>query len=419
MKKSTVLIGKGARAVARIKGGGSALPGLITEKIDPGFLANVLSDLPLGMVVVSGTNGKTTTTKMVVELLESYGLKVFTNRTGSNFTRGVVSSLLGEIRNFKLNADIAVLELDEAHAVQFVHQVKPTYALLLNVLRDQLDRFSEIDKTAKLLSEIARNTTGGIVLNRDDPRIAALAENADIPVKYFGYKSNLADKFPNDDELHTKKSTKIASKSKTDVELTDFSNRQATYDIDGKSFTTPLLLRGAHNTLNAAAALAITRMVLGKKVNNEKLMSALSQVKPAFGRGESVVINGQELEMILVKNPAGFRIAIAGQYDPNMAVMISINDHFADGRDVSWLYDVDFTAMKEVSVVSGIRAYDMALRLQYDDIKVGLIEPDLRKALSKFLSDNSDKPKQIYCTYTTMLKLRKLIGAIVKIEDAL
>ena len=123
-KLYTVLLGKTVRYIARLRGGGSALPGLFVERIDPSFVRDTLAQLPHGVVLVSGTNGKTTTTKMVVELLESQGMTVFTNRTGSNFVRGVAAALLGEVENDgKLHADIAVLELDEAHAVHFVNQL--------------------------------------------------------------------------------------------------------------------------------------------------------------------------------------------------------------------------------------------------------------------------------------------------------
>jgi len=120
-KPLVTVIGKTVKNIAKLRGGGSALPGLVVERIDPNFVSDTLSQIPMGIVVISGTNGKTTTTKMVTELLEGQGLKVFTNRTGSNFTRGVAAALLSEINIYgKLHADIAVLELDEAHAVNFV-----------------------------------------------------------------------------------------------------------------------------------------------------------------------------------------------------------------------------------------------------------------------------------------------------------
>ena len=175
----STLIGKTVKQAARLRGGGSALPGLVIEKIDPGFIARTLAQIPRGVVVISGTNGKTTTTKIVVELLEAAGLKVFTNRTGSNFSRGVAAALLGEVdMRGRLDADIAVLELDEAWAVKFVQLVPPRYSLLLNVMRDQLDRFGEIDTAAGFLAKIAQATTDTVVLNRDDPRIYRLHQKA-------------------------------------------------------------------------------------------------------------------------------------------------------------------------------------------------------------------------------------------------
>ena len=147
------LLGQGIRYLTTLRGGGSAFPGLVMERLHPGFVAEELAKLPHGVVLISGTNGKTTTTKMAVQLLRSQGYKVFTNRTGSNFVRGVAAALLGEMSlTGRLDADVAVLELDEAHAVHFVKQVKPRHALLLNVMRDQLDRFGEIDTTRRMLA---------------------------------------------------------------------------------------------------------------------------------------------------------------------------------------------------------------------------------------------------------------------------
>ena len=182
----TTVLGKTVRQVARLRGGGSALPGLFVEKIDPDFVARTLKHLPRGIAIISGTNGKTTTTKMVVELLRGQGLNVFTNRTGSNFTRGVAAALLSEVDIYgNLDADIAVLELDEAYAVHFVHAISPNYCLLLNVMRDQLDRFGEIDATAKLLHTVAAHATNGVVVNRDDPRLGSRAFAIDVTAKLW------------------------------------------------------------------------------------------------------------------------------------------------------------------------------------------------------------------------------------------
>ncbi|MDR1196919.1 MAG: MurT ligase domain-containing protein [Candidatus Nomurabacteria bacterium] len=420
MKKTTIILGKLVRAASRLRGGGSALPGLVVEKVDPSFLSEVLSRLPFGVAVVSGTNGKTTTTKMVTELLESQGLRVFTNRTGSNFTRGVISAILGEMRGFKFNFDIAVLELDEAHAVRFVKQIKPKYALLLNVFRDQLDRFGEIDKTAKLLTEVAKNTTSAVILNKEDPLIAAIACSLPraVKVKFFGYSQKLSKYFPNDDELLGKAKLK-KSVVKPEVELTDFNDQKVFYSIEHKSYSTSMKITGAHNLFNAAGALALTQAILSKKTDIEKLLKTLSQMQAAFGRGEVLLIDGKKIELILVKNPSGFRLSLLSQYSRDADTMIAINDQYADGRDMSWLWDVDFSKLKSVEVVTGIRAYDMALRLKYDDVEFTDVETDVNKALGKFLSHDPNKPKQIFCTYTAMLQIRKLLSKLDKVERAL
>lgn len=423
MKKSTVLIGKLTRLLARLRGGGSAFPGLVVERYDPNFLSDVLRDLPHGVVVISGTNGKTTTTKIVTELLAASGFKVFTNRTGSNFTRGVISALLGEIRGFTFDADIAVLELDEAHAVQFVRQVQPDYVLLLNVLRDQLDRFGEIDKTAKLLEITAQSARRGVVLNRDDPLVVGISGALSAcDISFFGYNPALSDKFPSDEELH-KERVGLPVEAETtrhiaDVELESFTQRQAVYRIGATSYGASLLLDGSHNILNAAAALALVRMVMGRDADTDHLIRALEKVQPAFGRGESIAINGVDLELILVKNPSGFRLALLSQLKHDADVMIAINDLYADGRDMSWLWDVDFTPLEQVKVVSGIRAYDMALRLKYDEVPFDLVQTDMATALDRFLSQ-SDRPKQIFCTYTAMLDIRKKLARVTEVEEAL
>lgn len=427
----TILLGKAVRYAARLRGGGSALPGLFVERISPTFVPDTLKQLPRGVVVISGTNGKTTTTKMVVALLESQGLKVFTNRTGSNFVRGIAAALLGEIDiKGKLDADIAVLELDEAHAVKFVEVVPPRYSLLLNVMRDQLDRFGEIDTTARMLEKIAQSTTDTVIANREDNRIrnALTTLSSDTSVRYFGLADNLLSQFPTDDELHADKisTTKTSKKSvptqkstklpDADVLLKDFNQKGAALVISGKNFVTPLKLKGIYNIYNSAAALALVRAIVPNASINS-LLGALSTVTPAFGRGETLSVGGQPLELVLVKNPAGFRLGLESYNPKGYATMIAINDNYADGRDMSWLWDVDFSSLADHAVyVAGIRAYDMALRLQYGEIAVEKVQTELPKALSDFIELHSDMPKRIYCTYTAMLTLRKELAKITRVE---
>lgn len=419
----STVIGKGVRTIARLRSGGSALPGLVVEKIDPGFVPRALRQLPRGVVIVSGTNGKTTTTKMVVSLLESQGLRVFTNRTGSNFIRGVAAALIAEVDTLgRLHADIAVLELDEAHAVHFVRQVPPRYSLLLNVMRDQLDRFGEIDHTAELLRIVANATTDTVVINRDDPRLIAPAFRDGLTphIATYGVSDTLRPLFPSDDTLrdHTTIPDQPALHS-DDVELTGIEGTAITLTYAGIPHDVTLRLKGAYNMQNAAGAVALTRAIARDTLDEPAMLEALSQVKPAFGRGEEISVNGTLCELVLVKNPAGFRLSLAS-FDPEQhATMIAINDDYADGRDMSWLWDVDFDSLERVAMVSGIRGYDMALRLQYDEVPVDAVTTDLAAALQQFLADHADTQKRIFCTYTAMLAIRGILKQYASVERAL
>ncbi len=411
----STIIGKSVKKVAQLRGGGSALPGLVVEKIDPDFIRRTLEDLPQGVVIISGTNGKTTTTKIVVELLESVGMKVFTNRTGSNFSRGVAAALLNEVDiHGKLDADIAVLELDEAWAVKFVKMVQPRFSLLLNVMRDQLDRFGEIDTTAKLLEKIAAATIDTVVLNRDDPRIFAISKKIRAKSVFFGTTSELLQLMPTDDTLKSG-SARANSRVIADVLLSKIDGQRAVFRISDKNALISTQLTGVYNLLNAAAAIALARQIAGNEVTGALLL-ALKNIQPAFGRGETIMLHGVPIELILVKNPSGFRLALLSFARSQAAMMIAINDNYADGRDMSWLWDVDFSKIKAVSTVSGIRAYDMALRLQYDEVPVEKVEPNLTKALDYFIDNNPDEPKQIFCSYTAMTTLRKLLSDKTEVE---
>lgn len=428
---ASIAVGKGCRLLTRLRGGsGSAFPGLVVERLDPHFLARTLGSLPHGVVVVSGTNGKTTTTKMVVELLRGQGLRVFTNRSGSNFTRGVVASLLGEISfTGHLEADIAVLELDEAHAVHFVKAVNPRFSLLLNVMRDQLDRFGEIDTTAGLLRTIAEHTTEAVVLNREDARVAAIADSMQRQrVSYFGLAPQLRHHFPSDDDLHA--STAALAPEDTaeqgqehplpaaEVLLTELGTQRGSFLIGGREVSTDLTVNGAYNTYNAAAALALVRTALGETLDDQALVRSLALVSPAFGRGESLTVEDQALDLVLVKNPAGFRLGLSSFSADGVATMIAINDNYADGRDMSWLWDVSFESLSAggVAMVSGVRSYDMALRLSYDGVEIDTVEPELKSALERFIAAHPGTPKRIFCTYTAMLALRKHLAAYTDVE---
>ncbi len=416
---AAIAVGKATRLATRLRGGGSAFPGLVAERVDPTILASTLGNVRGGIVVVSGTNGKTTTTKMLAAIIRAHGQRVFTNPTGSNFTRGVISSMLGEVPvSGRLQADVAVLELDEWHALQFAKLVRPTHALLLNVARDQLDRFAEIDTTARLLTTLAGQTSDTVVLNRDDSFVARIAK--DLPdqtvARYFGIDPALADDVPALGEADVRFDDAFSPPAAGPRDGLLHPHDARTFSVRfGEEVLGPITLqqRGLAAMINATAAATTARALLDERFRPGTAAEALAAVTPPFGRGEVIDVDGTPLELVLVKNPAGFTVALGTYHDEPVTTMIAINDDYADGQDVSWLYDVSFESLRTngVAITSGVRAYDMAVRLDYDEVPVKVIEPDLEAALSRLLTAYQGQPRRIFCTYTAMMALRRLLAA--------
>ena len=395
---------------------GNALPGLVVEKVFPGYLARAMARLPEGVVVVTGTNGKTTTTKMIATVLDER-LRVLTNDTGSNFVRGAITATVEHASwSGRLPYDVAVFELDEAWAVRFVAQVPPRRALLLNVMRDQLDRFGEIDTTARLLGSVAAATTGHLVLNRDDERVAALAAQTPAAVSYYGVAPELRELFPTDEELYGGPVHLSSLPAAVELRaLPDAAEASCTLRIDGADHDVVLRAEGPHNAQNACGAAAVA---LSFAFDAATVLAGLSRVSPAFGRGQSFDVDGRLVTLQLVKNPAGFRQTLhtLDGVAPPDAIVVAINDDYADGRDVSWLWDVDFTALASLPArrsTAGTRAADMAVRLRYDDVAVDEIEPDLEKAVRAAVGAVAPGRRVVvFSTYTAMWELHAVLQRI-------
>lgn len=399
------------RLIGRMAG---TLPGLIAEKIDPNILSDSLSKLPKGVVVVTGTNGKTTTTKILTEML-SRKYRVLTNPTGSNFTRGIAAAVVSKSTLAgRLNYDIAVIELDEAYAVKFVEKIQPDYSIILNVTRDQMDRFGEIDHTAKLLETVVKKTKKAVVLNADDNRVRPMKLVAPGKVYYFGVSNTLSHIFVNDENLHT--AEKQSRQQTVDAELISLKNELTTFSIGNDTLSVKLNFFGLYNSQNAVAA-SLMANKLG--IDNKQISDALSTTSPAFGRGEIFDLGSNKIIVQLVKNPAGFRQALIGSLSTDSDITcLVINDNYADGRDVSWLWDVEFSQyIKSPTVItSGHRAYDMSVRLAYDDIMVTETISDLGEFVN-YVKNQDKKNIIIFTTYTAMLKLRSMFGKIADLEE--
>ncbi len=426
-KSITILTAKGVLLANRATGSsGSALPGLVAEKISPSLLQDLTRQFDKGVILVTGTNGKTTVVKMIVSLLKDAGYNVFTNKTGSNFTRGILSALIDESSlNGRIDSDIAVLEVDEAYSRIIAEQVKPLATTVTNVMRDQLDRYGEIDKTADLIGDCV-SLSAAAILNADDLPVARLLDRLgpDSTVVYYGVDSSLRSALPTDAELlgNIDESDLPSDTIKKDVVLKSVKPPHISIELEDKEYFTEIELEGVHNALNATAAVATVWHVLGGSLDISKTISALREVKPAFGRGEKIILQDRIVHIALAKNPGGFNQNVRTFIkEKTRVVLILVNDNYADSRDVSWLWDVNLDALKESAptiIVGGSRAYDMALRLQYIGITVDAVETDISLALEEALSaGESTDDITVFPTYTAMLELRKILRNYSKVDD--
>src|SRR5690606_7573000 len=259
-----------------------------------------------------------------------------------------------------------------------------------------------------------------VVLNVDDSYISRIRSQVreGVDVSWFGVDPSCAEVLPELQETDVR-----VSESEGAAALPSSAETTLLVLHDERSFTVtgsgadvgPLTLqqRGLAAMINATAATAMARTVLAERFDPAVTATALSAVTPPFGRGEVIDVDGQPLELVLVKNPAGFTVALGTYGSEPVDTMIAINDNYADGLDVSWLYDVSFESLRERGVVltSGVRAWDMALRLQYDGVPVGHVGPDLVLALEQFLAGQAGRPPRILCTYTAMMHLRRRLAA--------
>jgi len=413
-----IILAKILRKGLRLSGGhGSALPGRIIEQLDPHFLARTLAPLPEGVVVVTGTNGKTTTTHMLVHLLRAQGKRVLTNPSGSNLTRGLISTIVEHSSTSgNLPFDIAVFEVDEAYAPLLARKVPLRLLLALNVMRDQLDRYGELDATATYIAKAAE-LAKTVVVNGNDVLLTAKT-NAHQGRLLFGLASHLLAQLSSEDNLYAK-AQRSAKPQKLDAEIVDFSTTEThamyTLNSGGEQVSGSLPVLGLHNALNACAAIFTTKILI-PPANLKECASELRNFQPAFGRGETLRIEGKDLTVALIKNPSGFTQNLSTFVRPGVgAVLIVINDEYADGRDVSWLWDVQIDKLKNFKgkiFVGGCRRFDMALRLKYAAVPFEVVDTDESDEMMRVILASSQWKEHLLIipTYTAMLAIRKWLG---------
>ena len=412
-----VLVGRAVRAVTRARGGGSALPGYIVNKMAPGFIRDMVAQFEYGIVFVLGSNGKSTTTHMLTEVLRGHGLTVFTNPSGANLPQGISSALLSEVGvTGKIKADIGILEVDEAFALELSKTLLPSTILMLNVQVDQLYRFYETEVVADMMLDTAAIATAHVISNRDDAYLSKIGEILDAAgattpdVTYFGASAELVARSPHglfNAANHREASSDQALPAL--AELDSWDSTGARIRVDGVLADIALPAKGLHYGVDAAAALATAARVLGAEFDLARATAAFSAMTPAYGRGELLDFGQEKVEFVMFKNAASLQLNLDALPAAPEQVMVAIDE---GTPDVSWLYDIDFAQLDHVDVLTGAKAWQFALRLEHDGIPVHAIEPDLKKAveLMRALPTPSTGHKTWIVNYEQMMLARKIIG---------
>jgi lipid II isoglutaminyl synthase (glutamine-hydrolysing) len=381
-----ILIGRLVRLAVRLvrPGGGSALPGLVVSKIAPGLLARTLSKFPEGLVVITGSAGKSTTTKMVVAIARAHGKKVFTNPSTANITQGFFSSIIerSDIAG-RIQGDVAILEMDEGHAAEITKRIKPQHVTVLNVLDDQLDRFVDPLLVRNKLADVAQRATESLILNADDQNILQIFNSIKSQkASWFGLSSQL---ISNSEHGLGNSPTYLAPLPRPipATEVVEFKNSLAKGFVAGEQIEFALPNRGIHFALDAAAALETSRRYLASEFDTKLATKTLSELPPVFARGELTKVNGVDVEFILVQNPMSFQLNLDNLPADQEQIMVAIG---TDVHDPSWLWTVDLKKLPKVDIVSGFNYAEMALRLAYEEIEIDRIEPNLEKAIDDFFA---------------------------------
>ncbi|MFZ7087901.1 MurT ligase domain-containing protein [Curtobacterium sp. RRHDQ10] len=412
-----ILIGRILRALARARGGGSAYPGFIVMKLVPDFLQHVTKQFPNGIVFVLGSNGKSTTTHMISDIMRAHGLRVFTNPSGANLPQGIASALLSEVGlTGRLKADIGILEVDEAFAVELSGILHPSTVTMLNVQVDQLYRFFETERVATMMLDTAATSSRTVVTNHDDQFLDAYVGGPSQRVLRFGASEAIVAAAPNglqnaDDFAGPSQDAGVDAPGATsaDAEVVEHSGDGAVIRFDGTDIPVRLPARGLHYAVDAAAATATASAALGARFSAASVTSAFRSMKPAYGRGERLPIGDESAEFTMFKNAASLQLNLDAFDAAPEQVLMAIDE---GTPDISWIYDIDFSALDHVDVVSGDKAWQIALALEHAGVRIGTVEPDVEKAIRAMqaLGRTSRGTKNFIVNYEIMMIARKALG---------
>lgn len=443
-------------ALRRTGRGGTAAPGLVALQIDPRVVARIASRLTDGAVVVAGTNGKTTTSRLIADMLETSGRTVIHNRSGSNLARGVAATFVehASIRG-EPDGEIAVIEADEAALPEILRLVRPRLLVLNNLFRDQLDRYGELNAISVRWKSTfaALPSSTRLIVDVDDPTLATITADIDAPRTAFGLRAPdfalAALPHAADAALCRKCGAELTYRALylghlgdwvctacgyerpaldivgTDVRLDGMTSLTMTVESTTQTLRdVKVSIPGIYNAYNITAAVA-AGFALG--IEPVIIRKALEGFRSPFGRAERIDFENRELSISLVKNPVGFnevlRTITGGGSELAAPTLIVINDEIADGRDISWLWDVDFEMLAAGTLpiaTAGIRGADMANRLKYagiDESRLMSLDGPVDNALRVFLDRTRNaRAVSILPTYTALLAIHKTLADAGAVE---
>jgi len=407
-----VLVGKFVRIIAKLRGGGSAIPGRIAMLIEPKLLQKTLGSLKHGVIFVSGSNGKSTTTALIAGTLSSQGLKVFSNPSGGNMPQGIGSAVIGQASlTGRLAADVAVLEVDEAYGEVLAPHVAPSFVVLTNIQIDQLNRFFEPDRVYQMLLSAAASATNGVVINGSDANLVDIGlELGEKNVSQVAVSSKALSKWP-EGALAAPRfgKTSAINSLPVSVEVLDEQEGIASLKVLGKQTRVQLPGKGLHFAIDTGLAFAVGERILGPSFDVEAASNAISTQQTVYGRGEIARYQGVEIQILMMKNPSSMRATLVAMEDPETKVWIAMDE---GTPDPSWIFDIDLSRIGKVMMVSGSRAWHFATRLAYAGIDVEEVLPDSRQALARYVKFLKEQGKRgtLLTNYEQMMAIRKLMG---------
>lgn len=413
-KVSAFVVAKLLRFLTRLRGGGSAFPGLVLLRLRPQVLAETLGGLRLGRVFVSGSNGKSTTTTMITSLLRAHGLSVFSNPAGGNLPQGLASAAVGQASiSGRVKADIAVLEVDEAYAERIADAVEPSWVVLTNIQVDQLNRFGEPERVYAMLRHLAARATEGVIINAADPNLVALgAEVAHAGQKVLSIEVS-------EEALSSATHGVVAAPLGADIPepvasesvatLLSTAGSHATISVGGQEVELDVPAPGLHYAVDAAIAVGTLATLLGPEVKVEAVKGAMREGTPVYGRGETITYKGQEFELTMMKNLPSLQANLDAMVESPELVWVAVDE---GTPDPSWLYDVDLGVIDHVDVLSGTKAWQWALFLEHRGIPYGDVIEDTASALEfvQGLARERELPVSAIVNYEQMMLIRRLAG---------